>query len=128
MNVRIYLAIVLLTITSLLTGAASPLVPVPQTAYVEPALDRQEAEHLSVIVTGEDSQSAARAVERVLHLGHNRRESYPLDPYGGSRRRPTGKPSNAATPGTAQGRPQGNPAPAENPRDPGGHAPAAHEC
>ena len=67
MNLKRYLTIPLLTIILLISGAAPPQAPAPmvEAAYVESGLYSLEAETLSVIVTADDSQAAARAVERV---------------------------------------------------------------
>ena len=55
---------VLLLVSLLLPLTGAPP-PIPHTAYIEPALLLQDAEALSVIVTADDSEAAARAVERV---------------------------------------------------------------
>ena len=59
------LGMVLITVFSLIPGAAAPTAPIREAAYVEPDLVSREGEALSVIVTAEDSQAAARAVEQV---------------------------------------------------------------
>ena len=67
MKGRLHLAILLITMVSLIGGAASAQAPAPTSgaAYVEPALFSWEAETLPVIVTASDSRAVVRAVEHV---------------------------------------------------------------
>ena len=66
MQIKRYVLITWVTILSLLTGASAPRGPaLAAAAYVEGGLLSSQDERLSVIVTAEDAQAAARAVVRV---------------------------------------------------------------
>ena len=66
MRTKAILSIIMLALTACMNGAMPMQAPSPQPAtYIEPSLRSTEAEMVSIIVTANDSQVAAEAVERL---------------------------------------------------------------